>query len=388
MKKIVIVNNNMEIGGVQKSLCNLLWEIHERYEVTLCLFGANGAYMDQIPADVKIVVCSGFFRYLGASQKQFSGTHSLIRGTMALTARLFGRNFVMPLMQLGEKNLPEQYDCAIAFLQNGNIRNYYGGTQEYVLHKIRADRKVAFLHCDYGSCGANHPVNNRLIAKFDQVAACSDGCRVAFENIMPELAEKSITVRNCHRYEEILQLAEKDSVEYPSDSLNVVMVSRLSHEKGIERAIESIAYAHTRAVPVMLHIVGGGSMQVELEELAVRKGLAEHVRFYGEQVNPYRYMKNADLFLMASYHEAAPMVIDEVVCLGVPVLSTRTTSSEEMITRRNCGWVCENTQEALSKALFEALRDDKRLRNMKEQIKTCPVRNTEAIAQFEKLIEE
>ena len=27
MKKLLIVNNNMKIGGVQKSLCNLLWNI-------------------------------------------------------------------------------------------------------------------------------------------------------------------------------------------------------------------------------------------------------------------------------------------------------------------------------------------------------------------------
>ena len=37
MKKIVIVNNNMKIGGVQKSLCNLLWSLHENYDITLVL---------------------------------------------------------------------------------------------------------------------------------------------------------------------------------------------------------------------------------------------------------------------------------------------------------------------------------------------------------------
>ena len=32
MKKLLIVNNNMHIGGVQKSLLNLLGEIHKDYD--------------------------------------------------------------------------------------------------------------------------------------------------------------------------------------------------------------------------------------------------------------------------------------------------------------------------------------------------------------------
>ena len=75
MKKIIIVNNNMKVGGVQKSLYNLLWTIHKDYEITLLLFHFSGAYADQLPPDVRIVTCKGLFRYLGVSQdecKRFS----------------------------------------------------------------------------------------------------------------------------------------------------------------------------------------------------------------------------------------------------------------------------------------------------------------------------
>lgn len=43
MKRVLIVNNNMHIGGVQKALVNLLHEIHGDYEVTLLLFYASCA---------------------------------------------------------------------------------------------------------------------------------------------------------------------------------------------------------------------------------------------------------------------------------------------------------------------------------------------------------
>ena len=42
MKKILIVNNNLDIGGIQKALINLLRGISDKYEVTLMLFSPTG----------------------------------------------------------------------------------------------------------------------------------------------------------------------------------------------------------------------------------------------------------------------------------------------------------------------------------------------------------
>ena len=47
----------MKIGGVQKSLCNLLWSIPDQYDVTLFLFSPVGEYMDDIPKQVHIISC-------------------------------------------------------------------------------------------------------------------------------------------------------------------------------------------------------------------------------------------------------------------------------------------------------------------------------------------
>ena len=97
-------------------------------------------------------------------------------------------------------------------------------------------------------------------------------------------------------------------------------------------------------------------------------------------------MKNADLFMMTSYHEAAPMVIDEARCLGLPVLTVRTTSSEEMVTAHNSGWVCDNDQQALETTLDELMRDGESLRKKKLQMRTGCVDNTSALKQFEKIV--
>lgn len=129
-------------------------------------------------------------------------------------------------------------------------------------------------------------------------------------------------------------------------------------------------------------------MQPMLEKKAEALGIAANVRFYGEQANPYRYMKNADLFLMTSFHEAAPMVLEEAWCLDIPMLTTETTSSREMVTERCCGWVCDNEQSAINEALYRVLRDREGLTELKKRLQAQTMDNQQTLQQFERLIEE
>ena len=44
--------------------------------------------------------------------------------------------------------------------------------------------------------------------------------------------------------------------------------------------------------------------------------------------NPYGYMRAADVLLIPSFSEAAPMVIHESALLGTPILTTETSSAD------------------------------------------------------------
>ncbi len=392
MKKIIIVNNNMHIGGVQKSLYNLLCSIDtvNEYDVTLLLFSKNGVIFDGLPGTIKIKECKGFFRFLGKTRSECKTSLSdyLLRFIFAALSRVLGRALVLKLLLLFEPIEDDEFDCAISFMHNGPARAFYGGTQEYVLSRVKAEKKVAFIHGDYIKCGACYGANNRILEKFDLIAACSDGCRNVFVQALPALENKCITVRNFNRFDEIKELSDIDPVGYACDVLNVIMVARLSPTKGIDRAINALAFCVKKGIVLNLHIVGGGSEYEKLLELTKTLGMENNVVFYSEQSNPYRFMKNADLFLLTSYHEAAPMVIDEAVCLGLPVLTTQTTSSQEMVTNEGCGWVCENSQEALNDALFAVLSDKNELKAMKSRLLIRQSDNSKALAQFGALLKD
>lgn len=382
MKELLIVNNNMKVGGVQKSLCNLLWSLDPaEYRVTLLLFSKSGAYLDELPDTVRVIEETGPFRLFGLSQNEYKGLDAVKRTCLALICRLFGRDAAVRLMRKRQTTV-SGYDCVISFLNNGPKEVLYGGAQDFVLHCTEADRKVLFLHSDYDRSGSHYPANDRAVAQFDVIAACSEGCRRAFVAALPQLADRCIAVRNCHRYEDIRAMADEDAVTYGPDAIHAVTVARMTPRKGVDRAIRGVAAARKAGHPLVLHIVGDGPMRSSLQQLAEELAVTDAVIFHGEMSNPYPYIKQADFMLLTSYHEAAPMVIEEARCLGVPILSTEIISTKEMVTEAQAGWVCDNDQAAIDEMLCRVLADRDGLTAVKQRLLTTPMDNRVALEQF------
>lgn len=389
MKKLLIVNNNMQLGGVQKALVSLLYEIKDQYDVTLFLFSPDGPCFADIPEGINVVTAKSLYRCFGISQaeaKEKGGLLYLSRTVMAVLTKLLGRSAVIWLANLNQPKLKDHYDVAISYLHSGGLKSFYGGCNEFVLSRVSATKKVTFLHGDYGKCGADHPKTNRLYRKFDLVAACSEGCRESFVSRLPDMAERCATVPNCHNYRQMRENSQQDTVAYDEGTIHILTIARLSKEKGVERGIRAVAYAREWGQKVCYHIVGDGIERTGLEALCDGLGLGECVRFYGNQENPYRFLPGVDLLLIPSYHEAAPLVIDEARCFGVPILSAKTSSAEAMITKRGLGWVCDNSQEAINLALIELVTQFSVLQEKKVSISQTESTNKEAVSAFYRIM--
>lgn len=389
MKKIIIVNNNMHLGGVQKALVNLLRCIHEEYDVTLVLFHPAGELMKDIPSNIRILPVRSAYRYLGMTRHDISGKPyaKLARSFFAAISRIFGRDWAVRLMAVGQKKLTG-FDAVISYLHDGADHAFYGGCNDFVLRHIDARKKITFLHCDYQLCGANTIGNSRRYEKFDTIAACSDGCGRIFTAALPALAGKVKTVPNCQDYDSIRRAAELEPVKLPDSQVNIVTVARLGREKGVERAVEALAHLNNPAVRYHYYILGDGILRPHIEELICRNGLEDRITLVGEKANPYGYMKAADLLLIPSVSEAAPMVIGEAACLGTPVLSTRTSSADEMITGQGFGWVCDNNIDALTDTLNTLLADPEKIAQANQQIRTKDLNNENAVTRFSAVLQK
>lgn len=112
---------------------------------------------------------------------------------------------------------------------------------------------------------------------------------------------------------------------------------------------------------VTLHIVGGGSDEERIRELAHRLGLTDRIRFYGPKpaAEAAQYYKKADvcvLTLDGSTHigDTLPGKLQTYMAAGKPVIAAANGATKEIIEESHCG-IC--TPAGDDRALGEALLD-------------------------------
>lgn len=383
MKKLLIVNNNLHIGGVQRALVDLLKEIHDKYDVTLALFYPQGALLEEVPDDVTVLPIRSAYRYLGLGRNDVQGKPflKLRRSFYAGLCRLFGRDKVICLMALGQKKL-KGFDVAVSYLHDGGDKVFYGGCNDFVLRHVDTKKKVTFLHCDYASCGADTTKNAARYETFDTIAACSQGCADVFLRRLPQFEKKTVVVSNCQDYNSIRRKASQGTPMLPKDRVNVLTVARFGKEKGVNRGVEAFVPIARFGQKFHYYIIGDGIGRPMIEQTIEENGLREQVTLLGEMSDPYGHMKEADLLLIPSVSEAAPLVIGEAACLGTPVLSTRTSSAEEMIEKTGIGWVCGNDVASLTEAMRQILNDPCLLADTAKRLQTMEIDNRKAVEQF------
>ena len=376
----------MHIGGVQKALVNLLKEIASEYEVTLLLFYKGGELLRDVPENVRVITACRALRGWGATREDADGLRlQLSRAFSAAITRAAGRKWICRILFPFQKKL-RGYDVAISYLHSGNDHVFYGGCNEFVLRCTEAEKKISFLHCDYEKMHAGSRYNASIYQKFDAIAACSAGCKDAFSAVFPELKQKVQVVRNCHDYERLHHDAAQAPAALSKTSVNVVTLSRFGREKGVLRGIQAVADVQRAGKKLRYFIIGNGVEYPKAAAMVKQLGLETSVTLLGEMLNPYGYLKAADVLLIPSFSEAAPMVIGEAASLGTPVLSTRTSSAEEMIVCSGYGWVCDNTQVGITEGLERLLANPEILKSHRESLEKMEFTNSEAITEFRHLI--
>ena len=67
----------------------------------------------------------------------------------------------------------------------------------------------------------------------------------------------------------------------------------------------------------------------------------------GQVSNPYKYLKEADCFILSSNHEGQPMVLLEALALHMPIIATDITGNRSVLHNTN-GLLVDNSIEGLS----------------------------------------
>lgn len=354
-EEILVVNNNLRVGGVQHALVNLLRVLAARHRLSLVLFEEPRPPDLAIPQGVSLVRAGGLSRMLGVSQTDLhSAAWRVTRALLVFWCRYVSSASAKRWALLGAKRLTTE-GLAISFLHPTADGQLYGGAAEYVAYRVRARTKVCFIHGDLRRAGAISPSNRQLLNRFDWVACVSPEVKASLVEQWPELAGKAVVVHNFIDEARIQAALNGKHRRLERDCLDVIMVGRVQREKRFDRAVAALALLKSRALNVRLHVVGDGNQLPFVRDLADELNVSDIVTFHGMVEDPLPLIREADLLLLTSEHEAAPLVIDEAIALGTPVLTTQTLSSNSQVLSRDAGWVTGHAPEEIAVAVADVV---------------------------------
>lgn len=357
MKKILIVIDNLNTGGVATSLYNYLNAMSDKAHYDLLVFNEDSIKLNEIPTNVNILKTQKVLHILGKTNKEMqkeSKILAFIRIILQIIAKyvngVFARNMLMPFIKsLGE------YDIAIAYSQDDAWKNLSKGCIDFVLRKVKASKKSVIVHCDYKMFGGFDGKQENQYKMLDNVICVSESCRKNFCECFPNLINKTIVCENFINSNKILRMSNQ-AIEYPKDSINFVSISRLSKEKGLSRVVTILSNLYKKNLNNFTWtIVGDGPEYDLLNKEIINNNLQKKIIMVGNKENPYTYLKNADALLVPSFNEAAPMVFGESAVLGVPIVTTETCSAIEMVEKRDLGYVITNDSKDIEVFLENVL---------------------------------
>lgn len=120
---------------------------------------------------------------------------------------------------------------------------------------------------------------------------------------------------------------KRGALGIPENHTVLLNLGRLGTEKNLPELIKLFSIAMSHNPKLTLLIVGDGPARKELEELAARLGVADHVIFTG-MVDPsevHKYYQLGDIFVSASTSETQGLTYIEAAANGLPLLCRRDT---------------------------------------------------------------
>lgn len=340
MKKVAFIIESNAVGGAERVLRDLVKYIDtSKFDVTIVslfknsVYGGTSQFTDFFSCKYRWIIDND------DSTKAKVGSF-LINRVPNLFYQLFIRT---------------KYDVLVAF--------YEGMPTTFVSSLRTSSKKVAWLHT---SVDLSIPVRKESVLKaklnvysfFDRIVGVSNGVSNGFAALFPSLTDKIFTAYNPTDLSRIRTLSSEPKDIPVSDKFTFVAVGRIIPCKGYERLINVAQKLKEDGLDFVVWIIGGGGGHVRLMKLAEEKGVGECFVFYGNQSNPYVYMKKANCVISSSHIEGLSTVLIEGLVLGKLIVATNCNGTEEII-GKNSEWgvLVDNSEDGLYEGMKKVLQN-------------------------------
>lgn len=366
MRKILISSFDMEVGGVERSLISMLNNFdYVNNEVDLILYRHRGDFMRLLPNKPNLLEeiskYATFRKSISEVIKEKRYLLAITRVLANLNSKIVGK--VKGISEVGYYQMQLMWKYALPFLpkidKEYDVAISYLWPHYFIAEKVKAKRKIAWIHTDYSTIETNIDMDLRMWDKFDYIIAVSEECKNAFLRKYPSLKSKVKVMENITSPEFIKNMAEEEVEDIKNDnSFKLVSVARLSHAKGIDNAVKALRILHDRGFTnIKWYVVGYGGDEEMIKNLIKENKLEDSFILLGKKINPYPYMKIADIYVQPSRYEGKAVTVGEAQILGKPVIITNYTTAKSQVKENIDGYICELSVNGIANGIEELYRD-------------------------------
>lgn len=312
-RSVLFILTSLGGGGAEKVFIDLLRNFdYNKYKITVLLVYGAGVHLSNIPKEVELI--SLFNR----PQKQLD-----------ISVELYLRPIYHELLKYKTKKVIGNrcFDVIVSYTEGFPV----------LLHSFienKKSKRVAWVHTDMNVkhwCWWHFrslKQETELYRKMDDIVVVSKKAKDGFIQLFGLKDNLSV----------IYNIIDKDNIIIKSKSEKIIKrkftichVGRLNPVKRQERIIHVANELKQRGYDFEVWILGEGQCEKELKALVSKLDLFNTVKFLGYKNNPYPYIASSDIFILTSDTEGYPTVVCESLCLGVPVVSTNITGSNEIL---------------------------------------------------------
>jgi glycosyltransferase involved in cell wall biosynthesis len=149
---------------------------------------------------------------------------------------------------------------------------------------------------------------------------------------------------------------------FGSDDIVIGSVGRLVEQKDYPTELRAFTLAAAHVPRLRLAIAGDGPLRSRLERMTSDLGVADRVRFVGNQDDVPAFLRSVDLFALSSKFEPYGVALLEAKAAGLPIVATAVNEIPEIITDGESGVLTPPEDITSMAAVFAALARDRDLR--------------------------
>ena len=384
-KRIIILANSLNIGGVEKSLISLLQSLdYNKYEIDLVL-KSGGIFESYLPSEVNVInppkyykwafipknkIAGAFVNSIGINLNFFRLVYYLIAGLTKLEMTVARQK----LLEACIHTLPKfkgEYDIGI---------DYTGGLKSILINNVNAKKKITWIHSDYSVYRRDKKIDKNDYAKIDSIITVSQTCNKIFISEFPEFEDKCYVIPNITNKDQILKMSN-EKIEFDNNfkGFRVIDITRLDPNKGIDIAIRVCKLLIDKGYDVRWYILGEGPERFKLEKTIKENHLEERFYLLGLKSNPYPYIKKSDFVVHCSLFEGKSVAIDEALILEKPIVLTNYPTAKDQIQNNKNGLICDISIEGVFNAVESLIQNKKLKQSLVDNLKGYEISTTHSL---------